>query len=1176
MKVSNRSIGLHLQLKRTLTGAIVVLLLTFSCGVAPVAGASKHAGNNAVASVNAAAKNFLQLLVLNPNEMLHDGLRFRPQMVQVAKLYAAKHYRQALNAFYSYYLNKFAAPQHYGLPTSLSSPYLSWGAPPFWIVPPMFDPATKSKAIVSTANQLRKGIMNLGGQQVHIGAPGTVNWNYPFPAGRRVPAMLAHPNLHHWQVNPNPMLITLGGFNPLVQAYILTHKPVYLKTWVAYLADWCRNSHYLGQLNPLFVPDGVNAQASSMPMNFMRLLEAIRSVNPDIQRYVPPALFATALRKMYLQSLLPGVAYIRSNTHNWTPASSGSLINPIVFDEFRGSAILFRNISRRSIENVESTEELRDGSETQEDPWYDKQDFVNIWWMIRLLNSRRLLVPTWQMISWENQLSDNTFFRQDVQRLLYRKNTFLTHIQTPQGQWPITFRGDQRRAGAMPYPYSPQAWNNPVNAAIMKAIYNPGSGIVPPYTSDWFPYIGLAIMRDGWKPTSCYGALFCSPQPPGYGAFRGRSDNNSFGLAAYGQDLLVNDTTGHYMYPTSPMKVNGFNQFFEAGIYKVASPEAHKGYEVSAWHKPAPWLWYASPTFNLAEGIYAGRWGSLHHPRTVAGPYGPDQSMQGTLTKAQTYGGLTFQRQVMQVRRAKLFIITDRLLSKKSNRYTQIWRFPVAPTPTSFPTAFKPADIHINPAARSIITDQPNGINKPYPKSRPIVIPKANLQLFQFSQAPLAYSSKLIKEPPMVWKTRKFYIHPNLDRIAVKWHGQGNQQIVTAILVLPPGSTRGLQQIHQITSGKQAVGFAAALPDGVPVAYLASPMTDDFLSLPHISIHGQALLLAGHHGMALGCSTLFIHGKTSRPAYRNFAFRLSGGLLSDVHPIHRPIVPVKILPNTTAFVGHMKVTLSTPTPGVIIRYTTNGANPTPLSKVYTAPFIIDHTSKVQTRAYRLGVKSNPITACGTAVTPTTEAIFHKIAVLPALPAWRERLVKPGLDCQYYQAPWQSLWLNLENLTPQKTGVVNKLWDMDFIPASNPPVRSAAAPRQHYYALVYSGYLNVPSTGVYTFHAPKEYDVPSTDPGYQLRVYVGQNSNSPSGLNQWDTSERVHAFGNWSIALSKGLQPFKIVYVDYRKDSPEKLNRPGLNDYIWAGVAPKLEISGPKLKKEPIPQAWLRH
>lgn len=1129
-----------------------------------------EAATSPKASQASAAQRLLQLVVLNPGQMNADGLRFRRQLVQVSKLYEAKHYRRALAAFYGYYLNKFAAPQQYGLPRALASPYLAWSCRPFWVLPPLFSAKTTRDAVIAQAKSLLKGHMNLGGKDVDIGPPGTVNWNYPFPAGKPVPTMLAHPQLHHWQVNPNPMLITLGGFDPLVHAYMLTHKMVYLKTWTAYLGDWCAHCHYLGQMNPLFVPDGINAQIGALPISFMRLLEGIKSVNPAVQRYVSPTLFAVALRKMYLECLLPSVAYIRSNTHNWTPASSAGLINPVVFDEFRGSATLFRNILRRSIENVETTQAFRDGSETQEDPWYDKQDYVNIWWMMRLLDSRRLMVPPWQMISWESAVANNPFFHQDVQRLLRRKNTFLTHLQTPQGQWPITFRGDSRRAGAMPYPYSPQAWNNPVNAAIMAAINDPASGIVPPYTCDWFPYIGVAIMRDGWKPSSCYGALFCSPHPPGYGAFRGRSDNNSFGLAAYGQDLLVNNTTGHYMYPTSPMKVNGFNQFFEAGIYKVPSPEAHKGYEVSAWHTPAPWLWYVSPSFNLAEGIYAGRWGDLQHPRTVAGPYGPDQSMQGTLTKAQTFGGVTFQRQVMQVRQAKLWIITDRLLSAKANRYTQIWRLPVAPTPSTFPTAFKRAYIHINSAARSIITDQPNGINKPFPHSRAVVIPKANLQLLQFTQAHLAYASKLVKVPPMVWKTRKFYVHSNLYRIAVKWHGRGNQQIVTAILVEPPGATKGLEDIHQLTSGRQGVGFRAVTPNGLHVAYLASPMADDVLTLPHMTVHGQALLLAGNRGMALGCSAVSVAGAPVRVGLRNFAFRIVAGKLTDVHQIHRPIVPVKILPETTAFVRRLQVTLTTPTPGVVIRYTTNGANPTPQSKLYTGPFTIDHTAKVQARAYLPGVKANPMTLSGINATPATEAVFHKIGVLPALPVWMAKVAKPGIECAYYQAGWQEMWLNLRNLQPQKTGVVSHLWDMKFIPAGNPPVGKAAAPRKKYYALVYRGYLNVPATGVYTFHAPKTYYIARTDPGYQLRVYVGQH------LVEWNPSERVHAFGNWSVALAKGFQRLKIVYIDYRTNSPQRLNYPGIRDYIWDGVRPNLEISGPGVKKQPIPAAWLEY
>ena len=149
-----------------------------------------------------------------------------------------------------------------------------------------------------------------------------------------------------------------------------------------------------------------------------------------------------------------------------------------------------------------------------------------------------------------------------------------------------------------------------------------------------------------------------------------------------------------------------------------------------------------------------------------------------------------------------------------------------------------------------------------------------------------------------------------------------------------------------------------------------------------------------------------------------------------------------------------------------------------------------------------------------------------------------------------------------------------------MPGDNRPLGARPAPRARYYALEYSGYLDVPADGVYTLHAPHECVWPDTAAGYELRVYLGRKIDPRTrwkvGLNEWYPSTRLHALGNWSIALGKGPHPLRIVWIDYRTDAPQRLNRPGLTDYIWSGVAPELRISGPGLDRQPIPAAWLRH
>ena len=188
--------------------------------------------------------------------------------------------------------------------------------------------------------------------------------------------------------------------------------------------------------------------------------------------------------------------------------------------------------------------------------------------------------------------------------------------------------------------------------------------------------------------------------------------------------------------------------------------------------------------------------------------------------------------------------------------------------------------------------------------------------------------------------------------------------------------------------------------------------------------------------------------------------------------------------------------------------------------------------------------------------------------------------QPGLKARYFEDDWRKLWLRLDSLTPQAEKASVGVFDLSVVPESNPPLGKAQAPRAKFFAVEYTGYLTVPVTGVYTLHAPREYVMPDIDQGYELRIFLGQRvvpyayRTQAMGLNEWYPSTRLHAQGNWSVALEKGTHPIRMTYVDYRTDAPARLNQKGLNDYVWSGVTPDVRISGPGLEKQPIPTAWL--
>jgi hypothetical protein len=296
--------------------------------------------------------------------------------------------------------------------------------------------------------------------------------------------------------------------------------------------------------------------------------------------------------------------------------------------------------------------------------------------------------------------------------------------------------------------------------------------------------------------------------------------------------------------------------------------------------------------------------------------------------------------------------------------------------------------------------------------------------------------------------------------------------------------------------------------------------------------------------------------------------------------IHSPILPVEIKPDQNAFAASVDVTMESRTPGVDIRFTLDGSDPVPASPLYTGPVTLNSTTHVKARAFRPGVTQLPIDTAGTLATPISTASFYRRT--PLEPAPKPRNLADGLRFRYWQDDWKILWSLGDLLKPTVEAVVPSLFDLSNVPADNPQIGEKAAPRQKYFAVQYDGFLDIPEDGTYTFHAPEEWVYPDIDAGYELRVFVGNKNGRPPyqsrtvGLQEWYPSTRLHAMGNWSIPLKKGLHPFKVFLLDYRTDAVAYWNKPNLKPYIWPGETPDLRVSGPGLKKQPIPSAWLKH
>ena len=117
---------------------------------------------------------------------------------------------------------------------------------------------------------------------------------------------------------------------------------------------------------------------------------------------------------------------------------------------------------------------------------------------------------------------------------------------------------------------------------------------------------------------------------------------------------------------------------------------------------------------------------------------------------------------------------------------------------------------------------------------------------------------------------------------------------------------------------------------------------------------------------------------------------------------------------------------------------------------------------------------------------------------------------------------------------------------------------------------YRGYVAIPRSGVYTFHAPHEFVYPDIECGYDLRLFIDGE--------EWYPGTRRHGFGDWSVPLVRGLHRFQCIFVDMRpKDGKVETWRDFPSPQaLWKGRTPELTVSGPKLERQPLPSSWFMH
>jgi hypothetical protein len=172
-------------------------------------------------------------------------------------------------------------------------------------------------------------------------------------------------------------------------------------------------------------------------------------------------------------------------------------------------------------------------------------------------------------------------------------------------------------------------------------------------------------------------------------------------------------------------------------------------------------------------------------------------------------------------------------------------------------------------------------------------------------------------------------------------------------------------------------------------------------------------------------------------------------------------------------------------------------------------------------------------------------------------------LRPGLNAEYLEGTWPALFGHAG-----VPGVLPATARADASGLLVPAEVNALRKTDNAYAVRYSGYLQAPADGVYTFHAPMHLYTTSMDAGFDLRIWVDGE--------EWFPSPTLHSENAWSIPLQKGLHSLRVCYVDYRwKTFKNEYWMDWQEGQMWQGT-PVLEVTGADLKKQPLPARWLVH
>lgn len=944
------------------------------------------------------------------------------------------------------------------------------------------------------------------------GLPGRMNWTYV------VPGLFSGT----WHILDEKGFAAIAYrqnmcFTPLLKAYLDSGDSKYLHQWVGYIEDMILN--YWRDLAEAGIQAPVSPAGAGGPA--MGHLAFLVLNAPNIDKDLPAATFARLQLRHWVEDLPLITLGSRATGANRAMHMYGALLTEAYmrYPELNAADSLLSE-RRRLLESYAHEYMMADGTSIDYAPNYNK-NYINSPPVDVAFFSAMTHPPAWFSAEWAQELAEE-------RGVMAR---YLIHSIAPDGSLPgykdplrdlreptIGKNGFLNKA-------LPESLSAPANREVVANLQGKAAVENPGFTSEAFPYGGYYIMRENWDPKGRY--LYFHDYRPGENG-NWRHHKNLY-VQAFGQRML---TAFRW---ESPLLVDGAGNInvHMADLY----PESYAGKrgifgthaEQSAWQEPMTNRWHTSAQFDFAEG-------SLKIP--FADKFADDTTV--------FVDDVAHARQVIYLRSAGAWIVTDRIRAEKPHDYQILWGFePAVLNPPGWEkdwrnknkkaespreNAYTKEQIVADPATGAIRTENPH---------------RPNLSIFHAASLPVEVKAGDIQQSEDAMFGNSYRTGPRF---------RTERSAVVASLLYPRNTGAPDLTSFVPVPVKNGAGFDAKTPEGVAIAYRAGLEPQELAAGP-VKAMASSLVTSGAPdasltGMAFDCTAFSINGKAVAAPSVDFEFSVDQAGKATFAKIYRPLSRVRILPERNLFVGDVEVTLESSAADTEIRYTLDGSEPTRESQIYSKPIRLTETTEVRAVAFRPESVNAPKTTDSTLASIPSTAVFKKEDHY--LPPVKKFGGKSGLAFRYYEGDWALSILKLPILKPVAEGVAREWMDV-----------SSRGNNEKTYAFIYEGFLKVPVDGVYTFQAPFELVNVGERAGYDLQLEVNGRL--------WYPEARTHGYGSWSIPLAAGAHPIKLTYVDIRRASKSATFPVSFN-----GDKPNLWINGPELKPQAVPSDWLFH